>query len=67
MVLYCLMEIPKKIKETVEVEETPIYDEFGVCIACKGGVEECLHTSLSDTNGKIVCLTCGQCMSCASE
>lgn len=34
------------------------YNEFGVCFACNGGREDCLHNNLIQDGFKTICATC---------
>jgi len=46
-------------KAPVKKTEDPVYNQYGVCIACQGGSSECFHTNLVDNGGIITCKNCG--------
>lgn len=54
----------KKVANKVVAEEVTstvqqIFNEYGVCIDCQGGIEECLHNNLTETNVGTFCVLCG--------
>ena len=48
----------KKVEKAPE--EKPVYNEFGVCINCQGGIEECLHLNLVQREDGTYCKDCGE-------
>jgi hypothetical protein len=48
----------KEIFVPVEAEAKK-YNEFGVCVSCNGGKEECVHNNLVEHQGHTYCNTCG--------
>lgn len=55
--------IKKKVaskKPTVKEKVRRVLNDFGVCLDCNGGREDCLHNNLIEDGGKISCATCGK-------
>lgn len=58
------MPLKKAVKKVVKKltkkkEETPEYNEYGVCIACQGGDPLCHHNNLCEGPDGLSCITCG--------